>query len=266
MKVVVNENSFMIPEVWELVGGGSHPLVPCTCRLCGAKKDVDAWALKSGAVRSCGCLRNLIPKKDITGLITESGVKVLGYVGDSLWKVQYTCSHLSDVRKGLVYSNKTGLCANCSKSKTCMDRNTSHNMVNTPTYQSWLGMRRRCYDKSNNRFQFYGARGIKVCDRWLNSFENFYSDMGERPDGMSLDRVDTDGNYEPSNCKWSTEIEQANNKTTNLLFTDGEQVWSLMRWCDIFGKDYKHIWYKYRTCGIPIELLFDGKLKNVVHY
>jgi hypothetical protein len=263
MKVVVNENSFMIPEVWEVVGGGSHPLVSCTCRLCGTKKDVDAWALKSGAVRSCGCLRSLVPNKDITGLVTDSGVTVLGYIGNSIWRVQYTCSHLSDVPSHLIHQNKTGLCDRCSKSKTCTDRNTSHGMSGTPAYKSWLSMKRRCYSPSNNRYEFYGGKGIVVCDRWLESFENFYEDMGDCPAGMSIDRIDTAGNYEPSNCKWSTVIEQANNKTSNLLFTDGEQVWSLRRWCDIFGKDYKHVWYKYRTCGLPVELLFDGKIKPV---
>jgi hypothetical protein len=254
--IEVHQDSFMVP-VGDDFSGNS---VLCICTLCGNKKQADKQGLKKGAIRSCGCLRDYQPRNDFTGQTLPSGITVVGYVHSALWRVKYTCGHSADVALTQAKVCKTGLCSKCAKTKVCVDR-SSHGSTRTPTYQSWRSMKARCYDKNSNRFQFYGARGIKVCDRWLNSFENFYSDMGERPDGMSLDRVDTDGNYEPSNCKWSTEIEQANNKTTNLLFTDGEQVWSLMRWCDIFGKDYKHIWYKYRTCRIPIELLFDGKLK-----
>lgn len=77
----------------------------------------------------------------------------------------------------------------------------------SPTYSSWRAMLARCRQPNNNRFQYYGARGIQVCERWL-SFENFLEDMGERPAGLSIDRIDVDGNYEPGNCRWATPLEQ----------------------------------------------------------
>ena len=76
------------------------------------------------------------------------------------------------------------------------------------TYRSWRSMLTRCRDPKSNRYQYYGGRGISVCDRWKESFKNFLVDMGERPAGKSLDRLDNDGNYEPSNCRWATPSEQ----------------------------------------------------------
>ena len=87
-----------------------------------------------------------------------------------------------------------------------------HGMSRSPEYNSWAGMLKRCYNPNNPSYKNYGGRGIKVCDRWRHSFINFYSDMGGRPSGLTLDRVDNDGNYEFSNCRWATDKEQNNNQ------------------------------------------------------
>ncbi len=81
----------------------------------------------------------------------------------------------------------------------------------TPTYRTWASMLTRCTNPNASKYQFYGARGISVCERWL-TFANFLDNMGERPDGKTLDRIDNEGNYEPSNCRWATAKEQRTNQ------------------------------------------------------
>ena len=87
--------------------------------------------------------------------------------------------------------------------------NEYHGMSNTREYKAWQAMKKRCNEKNNIN---YGGRGIKVCDEWRNSFLTFYNDMGDIPEGMSLDRIDVNGNYDPSNCRWATYSEQNINK------------------------------------------------------
>ena len=137
-------------------------------------------------------------------------LKVIKYIGNSKFKCQCDCGKITtpasvSLRKGLTKS------CGCLSHKSLGIRNRKHGYSGTPTYQSWANMVRRCTDKNAKDYRYYGGRGIKVCIRWLK-FENFLKDMGEKPEGMTIERVHNDRDYKPSNCKWATMSEQNRNK------------------------------------------------------
>ena len=122
-------------------------------------------------------------------------------------------------------------------------RNTTHGLSKTPEYKSWKAMKERCLRNSDTYFAKYGGRGIKICERWLNDFNNFYTDMGCRPTlTHTLDRIDINGNYEPSNCKWSTPKEQNNNKTNNRIIFWNNKKYTLAELCLERKLNYSVIW------------------------
>lgn len=116
----------------------------------------------------------------------------------------------TDLRRGFTRS------CGCTSRKRCAEKIRSHGQSNAAIYRSWSQMIQRCTNASLKSFANYGARGISVCARW-RIFENFLSDMGERPAGLTLDRIDVNGNYEPGNCRWATRTVQARNTRANKL-------------------------------------------------
>ena len=129
-----------------------------------------------------------------------------------LWLCQCDCGNTCYIRSDSLITGNTQSCG-CLHRERFTSRTHGHcaNYKNSSTYSSWLHMKQRCLNKNHKHWDYYGGRGIKICDRWINSFESFLKDMGEA-NGLTLDRIDSDGDYKSSNCRWTTRKEQANNR------------------------------------------------------
>lgn len=123
----------------------------------------------------------------------------------------------------------------------------------TKTYISWQAMRRRCYNPNSDRFQYYGGRGIGVCEEWRNSFEAFLRDMGESPVGYTLERIDNSRNYEPGNCRWATRKEQANNRRSSHMLELNGTSKTMAQWADQYGIDVRLLWARIYKCGWSVD-------------
>lgn len=136
----------------------------------------------------------------------------------------------------------------CGNTQSCgcfqLERVTKHGHARlhkpeTKEYKCWKNMKSRCLNPGAVGYKNYGGRGIKICDRWLNSYENFFEDVGFAPtDKHSIDRIETNGNYEPGNCRWATKKEQINNQRKSILIKLGDETKSLTEWCRQFNVKY----------------------------
>jgi len=120
----------------------------------------------------------------------------------------------------------------------------------SPTYVSWYSMVKRCLNPTSSRYDKYGARGISVCERW-RAFENFLADMGERPTGTSLDRIDVNGNYGPGNCRWATPRQQARNTTRNHRVSFRGETLTVIEWAEGVGVSGSSMWRRLKRW--PVE-------------
>lgn len=153
------------------------------------------------------------------------------------WECSCACGRLTAVKGMHLRSGNTRSCG-ClhaeSSARRLSEQSRRHGMRQSPTYGIWAGMRERCQNVNAPAYANYGGRGIKVCDRW-KKFENFIADLGERPAGMSLDRIDNDGNYEPGNCRWATREEQNNNQRKTVWLEHRGERKTKTQWARALG-------------------------------
>ena len=174
-------------------------------------------------------------------------------------KIKYRVDHFN-----LVYGKS--LSCGCLRDERLREKLTKHGesspATRTAEWSIWSGMKDRCYNQNERAYGNYGGRGITVCERWLNSYPNFLFDMGRRPsDKYSLERIDVNGNYEPRNCCWATDKDQARNRRNNVFLEYRGETLCIAEWAERLGIKERIIrsrirygWSVDRTFNEPIGL------------
>lgn len=161
-------------------------------------------------------------------------------------------------------SLRTGASQSCGcRQRECPElQNRTHGLSGTIEYTIWQGIKARCYNPAEPAYRNYGGRGITMCDRWRNSFENFLADMGLRPSLQhSIDRIDCNIGYSPDNCRWATAVEQANNTRKNRFVAHDGQNLTIAQWSRITGIQYHTLGVRVRKGYAPEDVFFRGNLK-----
>lgn len=148
--------------------------------------------------------------------------------GEKLWECYCECGTLCNVLSSNLRTGHTKSCG-CLDREKSSERMTKHGRYGTGTYESWTGMIQRCTNPNHTHYDRYGGRGITIHPPWM-VFSNFYADMGEKPDGFSIERIDNSGNYEPGNCKWISPKEQARNRENNVEITFNDKTQCIAAW------------------------------------
>ena len=196
-------------------------------------------------------------KIDLTGkvfgrlaVVSDAGSNKHGKV---MWLCECECGTQSVVCGSDLRTGHTKSCG-CLSRDVASSGNYKHGMEGIPIYKVWAGMLQRCNNPKNKRYKNYGGRGIKVCKRW-DKFENFYADMDERPEGLTIERIDNDGNYEPSNCKWATRKENSRNTRTNRIIKYEGISRCLSAWAEELGINKGTL--KNRLNKYPPQIAFN---------
>jgi hypothetical protein len=160
------------------------------------------------------------------------------------WLCKCDCGKSHIVDGASISAGKTKSCG-CLRREATIKRNIGllkrHGMHGTPEHYTWNSMRQRCENKNAPNFKRYGGRGISVCERWAE-FENFLADMGERPDGLTLDRIDNNGDYTPENCRWATRSQQQRNRSNTCRLTLNGLTLDIYEWAERTGIKRKTIY------------------------
>ena len=203
------------------------------------------------------------PKPKIFNFIDLEGQRferllVLGYVGrseagHSLWQCLCDCGNKINSPMGNLRNGHTKSCG-CLGLENSIKACSTHGKTKSRTYRIWGNMKSRCLNPKSTFYQEYGGRGIGICERWINSFENFLADMGEPPtEKHTIDRTNNDENYSPENCRWALMKEQNRNRRSNRLFTINGETKILKDWAAEFHIDYKIVHDRVNRYGWDIQ-------------
>ena len=230
----------------------------CVCE-CGTQKEIQEFLLKIGNTLSCGCLRrekiaiaNNRPKPDRPP-IKLIGKKFSRLTLISYFKVGRRYCWLCNCDCGTtITADQSNIVSGNTKSCGCYRIAPRLRDINKAEYSTWKSIRRRCLSPNDPAFHYYGARGIKICQRW-RSFRTFLEDMRPRPPGTWIERTDNDGDYDPGNCRWATPAEQSKNKRSNISVSFNGRTMILKDWSAHIGINYVTLYYRIYRSGWPIE-------------
>lgn len=176
--------------------------------------------------------------------------------GNAIWRCRCECSNITDVRSNKLRSGRTKSCG-CLAADLYRERHTTHGKTSSREYEAWCRMIQRCTNSNHSAYRNYGGRGIRICPQWA-VFERFFEDVGERPHGMTLDRLDNNGDYEPDNVAWRSRFDQANNKRSNRLIWICGECRTLAQWLrklgmnrSSFDKRLRRGWSEQRALTVP---------------
>jgi hypothetical protein len=203
--------------------------------------------------------------KDITGLRVGSLV-VIGRdmtKERNYWLVQCDCGNVKSIFRGHLTKGRINNCG-CKTVEIRRQNLKTHGESKTRLFGIWLGIHARCYNKYSFAYEWYGKRGIKICDEWLKNYVAFrdWALSNGYQDDLTIDRIDTNGNYEPSNCRWATAKEQANNTRNNHRITYNGESHTMAEWAEIKGfpiwtiiNRLKYGWTINRIMETPVKIV-----------
>ena len=168
------------------------------------------------------------------GFVTVLGrVKSTGH-NNSVWQCRCRCGTVRTFYKQQLTKYPNVNCG-CQTARLLSERHRKHGKSKSLVYKAWAAMKDRCFNPANTHYYAYGGRGISVCDRWRDSFDSFLADMGDRPDGFTIERIDTNGDYEPGNCRWASRKEQQNNRRCNVRLEIDGVTKTISEWSEYSG-------------------------------
>ena len=175
--------------------------------------------------------------------------------GQAVWKCKCDCGNTTIVRRSNLISGAVKSCG-CLVHRS--SKNRTHGMSKSRLYQEWAGIKNRCIYGTVECYKYYGGRGIKMCDEWVNSFENFrdWAFQNGYQDNLTIERIDVNGDYCPDNCKWIPQSEQNNNTRRCVIITYNGKTQNLNDWCKELNLDYKRVHNRLNKLGWSVERAF----------
>lgn len=185
--------------------------------------------------------------------------------GNIYWRCLCDCGNYTNTAGTSLKTGRSVSCGRCSASKRATERNFKHGGFGTRLYEIWRQMHRRCYGENTKAYPLYGGRGITVCDEWkeYKSFEKWALENGYS-DGLTIDRIDVNGNYCPDNCRWATVKQQANNRRSNHLVSYNGETHTVSEWADKYSVNQVKLWNRLNTRNWDLKSSIEALGREVV--